>query len=219
MLAGTSPRRPWVSTDYAARMRRGNGQGWEGWAMTEITVRVLVEHQWREYQAIRLAALRESPAAFDSSYAEELHHDEAQWRASMVRAHRLLAERDGNPTGVVSVGPSHNEDDSVDLFGLWVRPEARNTGIAWRLVDAAAEQAIKNGRTHLYYWVSNQNGRAIGFATNFGFRVTSRRRRARVPSEEFGEQEIALVLPLMRDTAGGVPNPTGPRLSARPGPR
>ena len=187
--------------------------------MTEISVRVLTEDQWREYQAIRLAALRDSPAAFDSSYNAEMDLDEAQWRASMVRARRLLAERDGIPTGVVSVGPSSDEEDAADLFGLWVPPQARNTGIAWRLVEAVVEQAIKDGWTHLYYWVSTQNGRAIAFATNFGFRVTSHRRTARVPSEEFGDQEIALVLPLVRASGGDVPNPTGPRLAPKPGPR
>lgn len=187
--------------------------------MTEITVRALTEDQWREYREIRLAALEESPAAFDSSYGAEVQHDEPQWRACMVRAHRLLAERDGTALGVVSVGPSPDEEQSADLFGLWVTLEARNTGIAWRLVEAAAEQAIKDGHGHLYYWVGTQNGRAIGFATNFGFRVTSRRRTTRVPSEEFGDQEIALVLPLLRTSAGDVPNPMGPRLSPKPGPR
>ena len=53
---------------------------------------------------------------------------------------------------------------SADLRDLWVTPEARNTGVASRLVQAAADQAMRDGCTKLYYWVSTENGRAIGFA-------------------------------------------------------
>lgn len=184
--------------------------------MSDIVVRVLTEDQWSEYRSIRLAALKEAPGAYTSSYQDEIDHDERQWRACMLRARRLLAEREGSPAGVASVGPSRADDFTADVFGLWVEPSSRNTGVAWRLVEAAEQQALENGWIHLDYWVGTQNGRAIGFATNCGFRVTSRRRAARVPSEEFGDEEIALTLPLSGDR--GVPNPMGPELSAPAGP-
>ena len=185
--------------------------------MESVTVRVLGVDQWREYRALRLAALKDSPHAFSSSLDEELTHDEQQWRACMVRAHRLLAERDGVPVGVVSVGPTADEEGSADVFGLWVTSAARNTGVAWRLVEAACDEALRSGWSHLYYWVGTQNGRAIGFASNFGFRPTSHRRTARTPCVDCGEhQEIAMVLSLPSNA--GVPNPMGPRLISQPGP-
>jgi GNAT superfamily N-acetyltransferase len=185
--------------------------------MESVTVRVLGVDQWREYRALRLAALKDSPHAFSSSLDEELTHDEQQWRACMVRAHRLQAERDGAPVGVVSVGPTADEEGSADVFGLWVDSAARNTGVAWGLVEAACDQALKSGWGHLYYWVGTQNGRAIGFASNFGFRPTSHRRTARTPCVDCGEhQEIAMVLSLPSNA--GVPNPMGPRLISQPGP-
>jgi ribosomal protein S18 acetylase RimI-like enzyme len=110
-----------------------------------------------------------------------------------------------------------DEEEASDVFGLWVAPEVRNTGVAWQLVEAAAQQAVRDGSTRLYYWVSTENGRAVAFATNFGFRVTSQRRTARVSHSEFGDQEVAFVLSLASDS--GVPNPTGPRIQAQPGPR
>lgn len=184
--------------------------------MDEVTVRLLSEDEWSQYRAIRLAALEESPHAFSSSHAEEMSHSEQDWRANLRRAHRLLAERGGRPVGVVSVGPAE-EEESADLFGLWVTPAARNTGVAWRLVEAASGEALKQGWIHLYYWVGSQNGRAIGFAANFGFRPTSQRRLAGVPCAECGEhEEVALVLVLPGDL--GVPNAMGPRLVSRPGP-
>ena len=185
--------------------------------MESVTVRVLGVDQWREYRALRLAALKDSPHAFSSSLDEELTHDEQQWRACMVRAHRLQAERDGAPVGVVSVGPTADEEGSADVFGLWVDSAVRNTGVAWRLVEAACDEALRSGWGHLYYWVGSQNGRAIGFASNFGFRPTSHRRTARTPCVDCGEhQEIAMVLSLPSNA--GVPNPMGPRLISQPGP-
>lgn len=185
--------------------------------MTGITVRVLTEDQWSAYRTIRLAASQESPEAFASTGSGERQDTESHWRAELVHARRLLAARDGVHVGVVSVGPSRDHPRSADVFGLWVAPEVRNTGIAWRLVEAAAEQAVADGHEQLCYWVGTQNGRAVGFAINFGFRTTSHRRLSRFPGAEPDAQEIALVLPLVHDPAD-VPNPAGPRLLSRPGP-
>ena len=185
------------------------------WAMA-LSIRWLSENDWQEFREIRLAALKEAPEAFNSSYAEESERDEAQWRTEMRRADRLLAERGGTVVGMMSLGEVADEPEAVDVFGLWVAPEARSTGVSWRLIEAAAERATEEGRSRMYYWVSTENGRAIAFATNFGFRPTGQRRSAQVADEEFGDQEVALVLSLGSDP--GVPNPTVPPLRSRPGP-
>lgn len=181
--------------------------------MTTITVRALHEEDWRDYKAVRLAALKDSPQSFQSTYEEEERHDEQQWRACMTRAQRLLAEdEEEHRLGVVSVGLSNSEEEAAEVFGLWVAPEARKGGVAWLLVEAAAAEARNEDRTHLYYWVGNDNGRAIGFASNFGFRPTSRRRQPRVSNDQFGDSEIALVLSLAEDPGAAVGNPSGPHL-------
>jgi RimJ/RimL family protein N-acetyltransferase len=181
-----------------------------------LSIRWLSENDWQEFRAVRLAALQEAPAAFGASYAEESRREEPQWRAEMMRAHRVLAERGGAVVGTVSLGEVADDPEAADVFALWVAPEARNTGVSWRLVEAAAQRATEEGRSRLYYWVSTENGRAIAFAANFGFRPTGQRRAAQVADEEFGDQEVALVLSLGSDP--GVPNPTVPRLRSRPGP-
>jgi GNAT superfamily N-acetyltransferase len=152
-----------------------------------------------------------------SPNAEEATQPEQYWRNCMVRAHRLLAERDGAPVGVASVQMIEGATQSADFRDLWVTPEARNTGVASRLVQAAADQATRDGCTKLYYWVSTENGRAIGFAINAGFRVTSQRRTTRTSNRKFGDQEIELVLSLVSDPAA-VATSTPFRLTPRPGP-
>jgi ribosomal protein S18 acetylase RimI-like enzyme len=165
--------------------------------MSEITVRALGEEDWQQYRAVRLRALQESPKAFVATRAQEEAFDEQRWRDRMRRSRRLVAERGGSPLGVVSLGEGEADfAHTGELFGLWVIPEARGTGVAWKLVEAGAAQALRDGRSHLSYWVGTDNGRAVAFASSFGFRPTSTRRPIRVTNEEDGAEEMAMVLPL-----------------------
>ena len=174
--------------------------------MSEITVRALGEEDWQVYRDVRLAALHESPTAFVASRAEEEAFGEPRWRDRLRRSRRLVAERDGSVLGVVSVGEAEEPNArAAELFGLWVAPEARGTGVAWKLVEAGADQALRDGRSHLTYWVGTDNGRAVAFASSFGFRPGNNRRPMRVASEEDGAEEMAMVLPLGVDP-GSVPS-------------
>src|SRR5512133_1433749 len=110
--------------------------------MSEITVRALTEDEWEQYRSIRLAALEESPQAFVATHAEEEAYDEDRWRDRMRRSLRLLAEADGMPVGVASVGDTSADTPGVaQWFGLWVAPRSRGTGVATRLVQEGADQA------------------------------------------------------------------------------
>ncbi len=165
--------------------------------MSEITVRALGEDDWPVYRAVRLAALQDSPEAFVASRAQEESFGEERWRDRVRRSRRLVAERDGSVVGVVSLGQGEEPyAHTAELFGLWVPPQARGTGVAWKLVEAGAEQALRDGRSHLSYWVGTDNGRAVAFASSFGFRPGSTRRPMRVASEEDGAEEMVMVLPL-----------------------
>jgi ribosomal protein S18 acetylase RimI-like enzyme len=169
--------------------------------MSEITVRPLSEDDWQDYRSVRLAALQESPEAFAATFDQEQGYDESLWRQRMQRSDRLLAERDGASVGVVSVGRSKNEEDdgAGELFGLWVQPEARGSGVATRLVKDGAALARERGHSHLVYWVGTDNGRAVAFASGIGFLPTDYRRPMGVVSEDDGDEEIAMVLSLVED--------------------
>jgi GNAT superfamily N-acetyltransferase len=185
--------------------------------MSEINVRILGVEDWKTYREVRLGALRDAPNSFTASYDDEAAQDEKFWRDRMARSARFLAEDDGVALGIVSLGRDDEDEEIGDLFGLYVTPSARNTGVSWRLVQAGAAQARSEGRRQLYYWVGTENARAIAFAANFGFRPSGKRRPTRVTNEEFGEQEIAMVLSLQADP-GSVPNPTRGRARPKNGP-
>ncbi len=183
--------------------------------MSDITVRRLGEGDWQEYKAVRLAALRESPEAFAANARDEEAFDDDLWRDRMTRSERLVAERDDEAVGVLSIGsaktsPTNTDDTAADdgsgesdavaeIFGLWVRPSSRGSGVATRLVKEAAQHARDSGRSHVVYWVGTENGRAVAFASGIGFLPTDYRRPMGVVSEEDGEEEIAMVLPLGQD--------------------
>ena len=71
--------------------------------------------------------------------------------------------------------------------------------------------------SQLFYWVGVDNPRAIGFAQNFGFRVTGYRRQARTTDLDLGDDEVALVFSLMNDDSA-VPNPNSGKPAPREGP-
>jgi GNAT superfamily N-acetyltransferase len=174
--------------------------------MSEINVHALGEEDWEQFRDIRLAALADSPEAFVASRAQEEVLDEQVWRERLRRARRLIAELDGSPVGVVSLGRGDPEQSiTAELFGLWVAPPGRGTGVAWKLVEAGAAAARADGHRRLGYWVGTDNGPAVAFASSFGFRPTGTRRPMRVASETDGAEEIVMVLPLGVDP-GSVPS-------------
>ena len=171
--------------------------------MSDITVRALGVADWEQYRSVRLTALHDSPEAFVARHDDEAAEPEQFWRARMERSTRLLAERDGAPVGIASVGSvDDDQPEAAQLFGLWVQPDARGSGVATALVRAGAQAAAEAGKRQLLYWVGTDNGRAVAFASGFGFRPTAQRRPMRVVSEDDGEEELAMTLPLSGDRGG-----------------
>ena len=181
--------------------------------MTDITVRALGEQDWQIYRDVRLTALSDSPNAFAASAAQERQFDDAFWRRRLARSRRLIAERGQEIVGVVSVGRSPAEDPrSCELFGLWVKPDLRGQGVAWKLVQAGVEQAKADSFQFVVYWVGTDNGRGVAFASSFGFRPTDARRPMKVTGVPEGtpdaqdepddpEDEMAMVYSLGEDPA------------------
>ncbi len=171
--------------------------------MSEITIRPLDADEWETYRDVRLAALEESPDAFAASVKQEKQYDEEFWRTRIERSRRLVAEADGKIVGVVSVGDRSTDSDRVgELFGLWVTPELRGQGVAWKLVQAGVDQATAENYAFLIYWVGTDNGRAVAFASSFGFRPTDSRRpmKGATPETE-DDEEMAMVYALSDDPA------------------
>lgn len=172
--------------------------------MTSFTVRTLGGDDWQTYRDVRLTALRESPEAFAATASGENEVDENEWRARMDRSRRLLAEaEDGAPAGVVSLrtDTSDEEEQFGELFGLWVKPELRGSGVGVRLLEAVLQQARKEGLSSVVYWVGTDNARGVGFASGHGFLPTEHRRPMHPNSADTeSTEEAAFVYPIASDS-------------------
>jgi len=131
------------------------------------------------FKDIRLRALRDSPTAFSSTYAEELQFTDADW---MKRATRwtgaesigYLAMDDGAGVGIAAGIFSQDEPSRADLVSMWVAPTYRRKGIGRMLVDAIAAWARSQNGQGLWLLVTSNNHTAIDFYQRLGFSLTGK---------------------------------------------
>ena len=97
-----------------------------------VSVRAIEVGEWELWRSLRLAALRDAPEAFKSSYDDWATADEARWRQRLDGWLNLVASLDGEDVGMASgkIG------DPVLLTSLWVAPHARGRGVGDVLVDS-----------------------------------------------------------------------------------
>ena len=150
---------------------------------------------------MRLAALKESPDAFVATHERGAAYDEhVLARPDAALDPPASPSATGSPVGVASVGAGRRRTTrpSPSSSACGCTPDARGTGVATKLVQAGRRTARRGRQAPAAYWVGTDNGRAVAFASGFGFRPTDSRRPMRVVSEDDGEEEIAMVLPPLR---------------------
>jgi ribosomal protein S18 acetylase RimI-like enzyme len=140
-----------------------------------VTVRRLVADQWQTYRAIRLAMLQESPSAFGATHDQAVGQDEQAWRQRLSDNAVLLAWRGRTPAGsaMYSVFGATSPGDCC-LFGMWVDPGFRRTGVGRALVEAVIGQAIAARKRRVVLHVVADNTRARGLYEQMGFVPTGR---------------------------------------------
>jgi GNAT superfamily N-acetyltransferase len=129
------------------------------------------------YRAIRLSALKDSPAAFGSTYAAEVGRPQSAWcervRSGSSGDERaiFLAFASGECIGLAGCV----EDDlgaDKQLVSMWVAPAHRGTGVATELIEAVLDWARGTGARSVGLWVTRGNDRAHALYARHGFEVT-----------------------------------------------
>lgn len=123
---------------------------------------------WARWQAVRLRALAEAPAAFSSSRAREAGFGEHDWRQRMAGGTRLVAVLDGADVGLAGVHLADGPDEP-QVFGMWVDPAWRGRGVGGRLVAALLDWARADGHAHVRLWVVADNDPARALYQRAGF--------------------------------------------------
>lgn len=162
----------------------------------DYVIRPVRADEWQPVRELRLAALQDpvAPVAFLETYEQGLKRSDDAWRERTVAAsedgagavRQFIAEGpDGRWAGTVSVlverpdGEARFGDaapvDQGHAVGVFVRPEARGTGVAEALFRAAlgwswSLDEPRLERVRLY--VHEDNPRAAAFYRRIGFAPT-----------------------------------------------
>jgi len=167
---------------------------------TEVEIRQAQPGEWAVIRDLRLAALADAPDAFASTLSRETGQAEARWRARIAARPWFLAWHAGQPAGLVAMFPEHTEPAEQTtpdwhLVSMWVRPQARGTGVAGRLVAAVLARARAAGAAQVTLWVALSNDRARAFYQRMGFVPTGRRQvYPRAGTTDLDEEEFACPL-------------------------
>jgi GNAT superfamily N-acetyltransferase len=138
---------------------------------------------------VRLAALREAPYAFGSTYESEAGASEESWRHRLTDRTRFVAEIEGRVAGTVGVGTGEVSGDAA-LTALWVSPSFRGKGIGSALIDAVVDWATGQHCSQVLLWVTDVNQTAERLYERHGFARTGRVSEVRLGEPAF-EYEMA----------------------------
>jgi ribosomal protein S18 acetylase RimI-like enzyme len=140
-----------------------------------VVVRAVTPDDWQTLRDVRLAALREAPYAFGSTYAREAAFTEEQWRGRINdRSVTYFAYLPDNPEPAGLAGV-YVEDDVADVVSMWVRPSARGRGAGEALIEATADWAKARDHACLQLWVTESNTPARKLYDRCGFSLTGER--------------------------------------------
>lgn len=143
-----------------------------------IRIRRFTPREWPAYRALRLRSLADAPNAFGSSLALEESWDHALWMARLMAADvsgrdcPLVVESsgpDGAMLGLLWAKCDAADAGIVNLFQMWVAPEARGRGAASALVDEAVSWARTIGARVVRLGVVVDNQDAIRLYERKGF--------------------------------------------------
>jgi ribosomal protein S18 acetylase RimI-like enzyme len=134
-------------------------------AIADIHVRTWQAAYEHVFGAERLATL-------DSAQREQ------RWRRALEAGDQAayVAEQGGAVVGWATVGPSHEEASSGELYGIYVAPEAWGAGAAPVLLRAAVDELRAQGYADVVLWVLADNPRARRFYEREGWAIDGRRR-------------------------------------------
>ncbi len=139
-----------------------------------MDVDVLAADDWRALRDVRLRALKDSPAAYLSSYEAEACWTEMHWRHCFVDAQWVVTRMQGRIVGLArSVRARDRPADERHLESVWVEPGHRGTGVMRALMRFLTH--LEPGVQEWLVWVLESNAEARDVYRKLGFEPTGER--------------------------------------------
>ncbi|WJR77485.1 GNAT family N-acetyltransferase [Bradyrhizobium sp. NP1] len=142
-------------------------------------IRLLAAADAAPYREIRLEALRQHPEAFSSTFARENEKPLAWFEERIAQGAVFGAFAANRLVGVAGFWQKDGEKErhKAALWGMYVRPAARRSGVGRRLVEAVLAHAAKLVE-QLQLAVVSGNDDALRLYRNAGFVEYGREMRA-----------------------------------------
>ena len=138
--------------------------------MDSIFIKKSSEKDWKDLKKARLASLKDSPEAFESSYERCNSFSKAQWkeRASenKLSSFFLAYEKDQ----VIGIVGGYLANAEYSLISMWVDPKFRSMGLGRKLVEKLLNHAKKNGHSEVLLEVLPANQKVCNFYLHCGFK-------------------------------------------------
>jgi RimJ/RimL family protein N-acetyltransferase len=163
-----------------------------------MTLRMLDAADADAFRSLRLEALLNAPAAFASSYEEEVARSLAGVAERLTPGHdgfTLGAFVEGRLIGTVGVRrmPHGKERHKALMWGMYVTPGARGRGVGRRLAEAALDHAATMpGLRQVVLGVGAENGWARRIYDALGFEAFGLERHALIV-DGVGHDEVHMV--------------------------
>jgi RimJ/RimL family protein N-acetyltransferase len=111
--------------------------------VARIEIRRLASADAAAYRELRLTALRDSPEAFGSTFERESTQPLAWFRDRLGKGPVFGAFRSSELAGTAGFVRREGEKEKHKglLWGMYVRPDARNAGIGRQLIEAVIDYA------------------------------------------------------------------------------
>ena len=142
--------------------------------MGEVTIEPMREADWPAVHAIYEEGIATGDATFDKHAP-----DWEEWDRGHLASCRLVARRDGEVVAWAALSPVQRKSAyrGVAEGSLYVRADARGTGVGKRLSLAMIETAETAGIWTVELWIFPENRTSIALCESLGFRIVGIRER------------------------------------------
>jgi ribosomal protein S18 acetylase RimI-like enzyme len=165
-----------------------------------FTIRHFTPADAADYRVIRLAALKNAPEAFGSTYESEAARPLSGWEERLATPGAFGAYMGGDIVGMarfVQDAGSAKERHKGSVYGMYVAPQARGQGIGAALLSALIEHA-SGIVEQLRLGVVDTNIAAIRLYQKHGFEIYGKELRA-LKTDTGYSNELLMALRMAKD--------------------
>ncbi len=164
--------------------------------MHNLKIKKLGPYDWEIWKNFRLAALKNSPENFGSSYEEEFNWTDSDFQNSLIKSdvfgvfvdHELVS-----CAGFYSLNSLKTKHRGV-IWGMYTKEKYRGQGIASSLI----QKIINHAKSHviqLHLTCVTSNPEAIGLYQKHGFKIYGEEPNAlKIENQYVNEYMMVLVL-------------------------